>query len=618
MPARARSQGSSRQFRAFLRRDWDRWLSELPEFATAIGDRRFDDRWTDDSPAGIEVRRRHLDATWTELRNFTAGSLEPADRLNLELYREQVASAREGLRWGQDAVPFRNGFPRNLRMPMSQVDGIHLGAPDTLLMQPRATAEDYRVLLRRLARLPAAFDQQIPLLESGLRAGWTPPRITVRELAHQVAELAPEDPTRSAAFRALVEFPPSVPEEERPALVEEGRRIYGRDLVPALERLRRFLEETYVPGCREDVGASRLPDGEAWYRYLVAWETTTRLSPREVHDIGQGEVKRLRAEMEKVRADAGFSGSLEEFKAMLRRDPKFFHPSTEALLTAYRSLAKRIDPELAGQFGKLPRLPYGIVPVPEYRAPASPAAYYYSGASTTGRAGYFFVNTFDLPARPTWEMEALTLHEAVPGHHLQLALMEELEGLPEFRRFTGYTAFIEGWGLYAETLGADLGLYQDPFSRFGQLSMDAWRSARLVVDTGMHALGWSREQAIDYLREATGKSDTDIVAEVDRYLVWPGQALAYKIGQLKLRDARERARARLGGRFDVRAFHDFALSEGALPLDRFADRVDAWLRAQLPARAAPRTRPGPGRRSGRARSSRASRGRSHAGKRRRA
>ncbi len=585
MPGRARSGGSSREFHAFLRRDWGRWLADLPEVATGVGERAYDDRWTDDSAAGIEARRRHLEETWEELRHFSARSLDPADRLNFELYREQVGTAREGLRWGQDPVPFRLGFPRNLRMPMSQVDGVHLSAPDTLLMQPRASVEDYRVLLRRFGRLPAALDEQIPLLESGLRTGWTPPRITLRDLPRQVAELMPADPTKSAAFQALVDFPASVPEAERPALVEEGRRIYERELVPALGRLHRFLEETYVPACRTEIGASSLPDGEAWYRYLVAWETTTRLSPREVHEIGQREVARLRTEMDRVRTEAGFAGSLEEFKTMLRHDPKFVHPSTEALLAGYRSLAKTIDPQLANQFGKLPRLPYGILPVPDYRAAASPAAYYYSGATATGRAGYFFVNTYDLPARPTWEMEALTLHEAVPGHHLQLALMEELEKLPDFRRFTGYTAFVEGWGLYAEGLGRDLGLYRDPYARFGQLSMDAWRSARLVVDTGMHALGWSREKAIDFLREASGKSDTDIIAEVDRYIVWPAQALAYKVGQLKLAQARERARARLGDRFDIRAFHDFVLSEGGLPLDQLEARLDAWLRAQAPVRA---------------------------------
>lgn len=571
------SSDAASEFREYLRRDWDRWLSEVPELATGVGRREFDDRWTDDTPAGVQARRDHLERSFQELSRFSGASLPKGDRLNFELYEELLSTAREGLGFGHDPTPFRQGSPRFLRMPLNQVDGLHIYAPDYLMMQPRSTSADYEVVLRRFARLGDAFDQQVELLRQGLKAGWSPPKVPLRGVPQQLIDLMPRDAEKSSLFQPFAEFPSSVPERERPALVEAARKTYHDRLVPAVERLHRFVEETYLPQCRTDVGASTLPGGAEWYRFLVQWQTTTRQTPQEIHEVGLAEVGRLKVEMEKVRAQAGFAGTLAEFKTFLRHDPKFVHPTTAAMISAYRSLAKAIDPELARQFGTLPRLPYGVLPIPEYRAPSSPAAYYYAGAPETGRPGYFYVNTYDLPARPTWEMEALTLHEAVPGHHLQLALMGEHDDLPEFRRHTGYTAFIEGWGLYAEGLGSDLGLYQDPYSRFGELSMDAFRSARLVVDTGLHALGWSREQAIDFMRDATGKSETDIVAEIDRYIVWPGQALAYKIGQLKLREARRTAAERLGSKFDVRRFHDFLLAEGGLPFEQLDRELSSWL-----------------------------------------
>jgi uncharacterized protein (DUF885 family) len=565
------------EFRSYLTRDWDRWLSELPEFATTVGRTEHDDRWSDDSPEGVDARRRHLEESYQELLRFQDGALPPSDRLNYALYRELLETAREGLEFGLDPVPFRLGFPRHLWMPFNQVDGLHIYAPDILSMQPHERVADYRPLLTRLGRLAPALDQQVELARRGLKDGRTPPQEPLRSVPAQLEALAPIDPAQSALLRPFVEWPASVPEDARPALREEAERIYRKQIRPTLERFRKFVVETYLPACRSTVGARDAPNGAAWYRYLVRWETTTGLSPEEIHETGRREVERLRGVMDRIRTQVGHTGSLADFKGSLRSNPQFTPASVESMIAAYRGLAKRIDPMLAHQFGRLPRLPYGVEPIPEYRAPASPTAYYIGGALATGRAGYFYVNTHDLAARPTWEMEPLTLHEAVPGHHLQIALMEELDDLPEFRRHTGYTAFVEGWGLYAESLGADLGLYTDPYARFGQASMDAWRAARLVVDTGMHALGWSRQQAIDYLLEATGKSRPDIVAEVDRYIVWPGQALAYKIGQLRIREARQRAEKALGDRFDVRAFHDTVLGEGGLPLDQLDRRVDAWI-----------------------------------------
>ncbi len=318
------------------------------------------------------------------------------------------------------------------------------------------------------------------------------------------------------------------------------------------------------------------PNGAAAYAFHVRWQTTTNLTPKQIHEIGLSEVKRIRTEMDQVIASTGFKGSFHDFTEFLRTDPRFFYDKPDDLVNAYRIVVKRIDPELAHEFGKLPRLTYGVCVIPEFKAPSQTTAYYQAGAPRAGRPGCYFVNTYNLHARPNWEMEALSLHEAVPGHHLQISLAQEMEGQPEFRKHAGYSAFVEGWALYGESLGEELGLYKDPYSKFGQLSYEMWRAVRLVVDTGMHSMGWTRQQAIDFFRENTGKTDQDITVEVDRYIVWPGQALAYKIGQLKIRELRTEAEKKLGAKFDVRKFHDAVLENGAVPLNILEAHVKKW------------------------------------------
>jgi uncharacterized protein (DUF885 family) len=325
---------------------------------------------------------------------------------------------------------------------------------------------------------------------------------------------------------------------------------------------------------------SDLPFGADWYALLAKYHTSTNLTPRQIHEIGLAEIKRLHAEMDKVIASTGFEGTRDAFFKFLRTDPRFYYQTEEEILLGYRDLCKRIDPEMIKLFGKLPRLPYGVLPVPAYSAKSQPAAYYEAGSTVAGRAGYFFVNTYNPASRPKWAMEALSLHEAVPGHHLQLALADELADVPEFRRHAHYTAFTEGWGLYAESLGYEIGFYRDAYSRAGQLSYEMWRATRLVTDTGIHALGWSRNEAIDYFRKNTVLGEQDIVVEVDRYIVMPGQALAYKIGQLKISELRLLAEASLGNKFNLRAFHDELLSQGALPLDILETRIRAWIERQ--------------------------------------
>jgi len=325
---------------------------------------------------------------------------------------------------------------------------------------------------------------------------------------------------------------------------------------------------------------SALPDGAAWYALRVRQYTTTSLTPAAIHQLGLSEVKRIRAQMDSVIASTGFTGSFAEFSRFLRTDPRFFFTDSASLVQGYRDIAKRVDPGLIRLFGRLPRLPYGVTTIPSYTARSQTTAYYQPGSPDAGRPGWYYVNTYDLKSRPKWEMEALSLHEAVPGHHLQIALSQEMTAVPEFRRYGGYTAFVEGWGLYAESLGPELGLYEDPYFKFGQLTYEMWRAVRLVIDTGIHSMGWSRQQAIDFFKENAPKAEQDITVEVDRYIVWPGQALAYKIGQLKIRELRDSAASALGSKFDVRAFHDAVLENGALPLDLLEARIREWVAAR--------------------------------------
>ncbi|MGA9840436.1 MAG: DUF885 domain-containing protein [Thermoplasmata archaeon] len=578
--SKAPGNAASSEFRAFLDRDWVQWLAEAPEVATVVGYPGLNDRWMDDSPAGIADRRHHLATSLKTLDGFDRASLSPAERLNYDLYRELLVSTEGGLEFGNDPFPFRMGAPHNSWMPLNQLESIHLTVADMVDLQPLATVRDYEDLLKRFDAFPVVVDRNLELLESGRRRGFTPPKITLPGVPDQISAHIQSDPAKSSLLKPFLEFPSAFSPADRQRLLAEASRLHVERIVPSLTKWREYLVTTYLPNCRDEVGAGALPNGAAAYAFLVQWHTTTDLTPRQVHDIGTAEVRRLRTEMEALIAKTGFPGTFAEFNEFLRTDPRFFYDSAEALLDGYRVIAKKADPALGKLFGRLPRSPYGVVAVPDVRAPTSPGAYYMSGAPSTGRAGYFYANTFKVGVRPRWEMEALTLHESVPGHHLQISLAQELSDLPDFRRETGFTAFVEGWGLYAESLGEELGFYRDPYSKFGQLTYDMWRSIRLVVDTGMHALGWTRERAMHFFRENSGKSDQDIRVEIDRYIVWPGQALAYKIGQLKFRELRTTAERRLGDRFDVRAFHDALLEHGAIPLGELTRRIDAWIDAR--------------------------------------
>jgi uncharacterized protein (DUF885 family) len=575
--ANATRSNEAQRLRQFLAEDWKRWMSDYPEVATQVGYPGQNRRWTDFSLAATEQRNLHPRESLKTLLAIDRSKLPAAEQLNFDLYRKLLESVIEGERFHYDPLPFGLDTPRNLRMPLNQKEGVQLDVGYVINLMPAERASDYEDIVARLEGVPALVDQNIALLQQGLRSGLTPPKITLRDVPKQLENQIFSDALESPLLRAFRDFPASVTAAERERLTRAAVAAYAGKVVPAFRKLRDFLVETYIPGCRETIAATALPDGAAAYAYLVRWHTTTKLAPQQIHEIGLAEVKRIRAEMDKIIAQTGFRGSFAEFARFLRTDPRFFFDDAASLVTAYRDIAKRADPELARLFGKLPRLPYGVTPVPAYKAPTETTAYYEPGSPAAGRPGWYYVNTYNLKARPKWEMEALTLHEAVPGHHLQIALAQELEGVPEFRKHVGYTAFVEGWGLYAESLGEEMGFYTDPYSKFGELTYEIWRAVRLVIDTGMHAMGWSREQAIRFFLENTSKTEHDIVVEVDRYIVWPGQALAYKIGQLKIKELRAYATRELGDRFRIRAFHDQLHSQGALPLDVLEARMRAWV-----------------------------------------
>jgi uncharacterized protein (DUF885 family) len=567
----------TQKFRVYLEEDWKRWMVEYPELATAAGFPGQNRRWTDDSDAGIEARTKHLHESAATLKTFSRGSLPRAEQLNYDLYFDLLSTAEEGLQYGDDPLPFRNVVPQNNWMPINQMSGVQQGAAETISTMPNRSVADYEDIMARLEALPVYVKQHQTLMEEGLKRGYTLPKLVLRDVPKQIADLIPADPLASALLEPFKTFPVEIPEHERTRLTNRAKEIYSARLVPAFQKLHDYIVSSYLPACRESIAATALPKGTEAYAFHVRWQTTTNLTPEQIHEIGLSEVKRIRAEMDKVIASTSFKGSFQEFTEFLRNDPRFYFENPDDLVNGYRIIAKKIDPELAHLFGKLPRLPYGVTPIPDFKAPSQTTAYYQPGAPSVGRPGYYFVNTYNLHARPKWEMEALSLHESVPGHHLQISLAQELENEPEFRKHVGYSAFVEGWALYCEGLGEELGMYKDPYSKFGQLSYEMWRAVRLVVDTGMHAQGWTRDQAIQFFKDNTGKTDQDITVEVDRYIVWPGQALAYKLGQLKIRELRTQAEKRQGATFNLRTFHDAVLENGAVPLNVLSARMEDWM-----------------------------------------
>lgn len=559
------------RLRRLLELDWRHTLADNPELATEVGYPGLNDRWSDLSPDAIERRKREWQSPLAVLHSIRRAKLGANDQLNYDLFKYNLDQAVAG-----------NRFPEEL-MPVNQLGGVQQDLAKIFEIAPRATLKDYRDMVARLRTADRVVDQTLVLLRKGLAAGLTPPRITLRDVPQQVKNQMADDLETNPLLEPFKQFPAAISSADREALRAEASAALKEKLIPAFARLHEFLVNEYLPKSREGIACVDLPDGKAWYAHKARVSTTTRLTPEQIHELGLSEVQHIRGEMEKVIAESGFKGSFGEFQIFLRTDPRFFYTNKDELIRGYRDICKRADPELAHLFGTLPRLPYGVLPVPAYAEESQTTAYYQPGSPDAGRPGNYFANAYALNTRPKWEMEALSLHESVPGHHLQIALAQELTGVPEFRKHGGHTAFVEGWGLYAESLGYEMGFYQDPYTKFGQLVYEMWRAIRLVVDTGMHTKGWSRQQAIDYFLANASKNEHDITVEVDRYIVWPGQALAYKIGQLKIKELRAYATRELGANFDVRQFHDQVLGNGSLPLDVLEQRIKSWVTtAKLP------------------------------------
>lgn len=562
-------ESESVRLRRFFEEHWAASLRKNPELATFVG--HPNERWSDRSPESAAREHERVQEELAALSAIDRSRLTASEQVDYDLFRRHLETQIEGRRF----------LEMGSYLAIDHMGGIDLQLLLLLDYMPARTVEDHEAMLARLRGFPRAVDQTLARLAKGLEAGITPPRVTLRDVPERVGSLlGPESPVL-APFRRI---PESIPAADRERLRAEAERVFAGQVEPALRKLRDFLTETYVPRARVSIAMGDLPDGEAWYAYKLRTSTTTGLTPEQIHQLGLSEVSRIRKEMDVLIASTGFKGSFTEFTELLRTDPRFFYDRPEDLVAGYRDIAKRIDPALMKLFGRLPRLPYGVKPLEGEGAKSAPAGYYNNGSFDSGLPGWFLVNTYDLKARPKWAMAALTLHEAVPGHHLQYAIAQELEDLPEWRKWDVYPAFAEGWALYAEGLGTELGIYDDPYSDFGRLSNEMWRAIRLVADTGLHARGWTRQQTIDYYLANTARSAHEVGNEVDRIIAHPGSVPVYKIGELKIRELRAYAEKELGSSFDVRAFHDRVLGHGQLPLDLLEKSIREWVRERLPAR----------------------------------
>jgi uncharacterized protein (DUF885 family) len=547
---------------------WQEDLADDPLAATQLGDTRFNDRLPDMSAEAIEARNKRNYTRLASLRKINKEKLEKGDQLNYDLFERDI-------KFRIDEHTFKPWL-----YDIRTFDGPQL-LTEVSEYAPFSTVKDYDNWIARINASGVYFDQWIALLQAGANERRTQPRVTITRILEQIKPQLVTNPEESGFYVPFKKMPAGIPQAEKDRLQAAAKAAIQTTGVPAYQRLEKFLREVYLPASRDSVGISDTPDGDLYYRNRVRLYTTLdNMTATQIHNTGLAEVKRIRAEMEKTLEGINFLGTLDQFLVFLRTDERFFHKTPEELMAAYEKTARAIEPQLPKLFGKLPKTPFGIRAIPAASAPTTTTAYYQPPSLDGSRPGNYYVNLYKPESRPIWEIEALTAHESVPGHHLQIALAYELKGLPDFRRNADYTAFVEGWALYAESLGYELGLYQDPFSKIGQLNYDMWRAVRLVVDTGMHQFKWTRDQAIYYFKQNTGKSDQDIVNEVDRYISWPGQALAYKLGQLRIQALRAEAEKALGTSFDIRAFHDKLLGGGALPLSVLEADMRAWIAAQ--------------------------------------
>jgi prolyl oligopeptidase len=563
-PAFGQDSATTKALHDLFDREWEYQLQQNPTRASSLGDRRWNDRWGDASLEGIKRRHEHSLVVLAELAKIDRSKLSARDQLNYDLFKQDYETNVEGYKY------------RWYLIPLNQRGGIQ--SQDELASSLRfETVKDYEDWIARMKALPTLMDQTIGVMREGIKARMVLPRVIMQRIPAQIDKQIVSNPDQSLFYKPFKRFPASITTSEKERLMREAIAAVNAQIVPSYQRFKQFFVTEYLPATYDEVGVWQAPQGEELYAFLVRRSTTTKMTPREVHERGQSEVRRIRAQMQEVMDQVGFKGTLQEFFTFLRTDKRFYYETPEELFAAYQAISKRIDPNLVKVFKTLPRMPYGVEAIPSNIAPDTTTAYYRQPAGDGSRAGTYFVNLYKPESRPKWEMMALSLHEAVPGHHLQIALAQEQGDIPNFRRYGGYTAFVEGWALYAESLGEDMRLYDDPYAKFGQLTYEMWRAVRLVVDTGMHQMHWTRKQAIDFFMENAPKAELDIINEIDRYIAWPGQALAYKTGELKIKELRQRSKQELGDGFDLREFHDVVLKSGAVPLDVLERNVGDWI-----------------------------------------
>ena len=559
--------GNRKALNALFDDYWQDKLKHDPEYASELGDKRYNDQ-IDDYSVKAEHEKLAREQNYLEqLAAIDTTGLSDDEKTSRELLLRRFVEDEEAAQF------------KEWEMPLTQMGGIQSEFPQLAAELTFTSVKDFDDWIARLHAIPRAFDQVTTNMEIGMEDHRVPPRYLLEKVLEQVKTLAAQKPEDSPLALPLKSFPAAVPASERDRIKEETLDAIGKEVLPAYLRLARFLEVSYIPAGRVEPGISALPDGAKYYQFLLRQKTTTNLTAEQIHQIGLDEVKRDEAEMLAIAQRLGFA-DLPSFRASLKGNAKLHPASADTLLAAYRGYLGPMQQRLPQLFGRLPKAKFEVVAVPGYREKTSAPAYYEPGSPEGSRPGRLFIDTYNATERNLYAAEAIAYHEGLPGHHLQISIAQELDGLPAFRKYQGYTAYVEGWGLYSERLGKDVGFYQNPYSDYGRLEADIWRAIRLVVDTGVHSQLWTRQQMVDYFHEHSAIDETSIQAEVDRYIAWPAQATAYKIGQLKILELRDRAKKALGDKFDLRAFHDQVLDAGALPLDVLSDRIDAWIATQ--------------------------------------
>ena len=555
------------QLRSLFDEDWQYTLRVHPEWATTMGDNRYNDRLSDNSPQFFQSDLDHSRKFLARFEPIDPATLPPQDALSRQLMIRALRQQIEGAQF------------KNWEMPVDQMSGPHLELPDLVVLTPFNTAADYRNYLARLQQLPRYFDQVIANMRQGMQDRLMPPRYLLEKVAAEADDIAAKTGEASPFAAPLKTFPSSVAAPEQKQLREAILAAINNQVVPAYNRFADFVRTDYAPHGRTDPGVWSLPDGAARYRFQIREMTTTDLTPEQIHEIGLKQVDETEAQMLALAQKLGFK-DLASLNAHIKNDRRFYATSGQQILDLYANYARNMEPELPKLFGHLPKSKLTVIPMEASRSKNAVPADYTEGTADGSRPGHINVNEWDPEHRLTLNIEAIAYHEGIPGHHLQLSLAQELPDLPEFRKHAGYTAFVEGWALYAERLGKEVGRYQDPYSEYGRLENEMWRAIRLVIDTGVHDKHWSRDQMVDFFHRYTAMDEPNIQSEVDRYIAWPGQALAYKLGQLEILKLRESARQKLGDKFDLRAFHDEVLGNGALPLDVLDAQVNAWIDAR--------------------------------------